>query len=236
MLPGVIVLVRRHRLGCAPGVGRLAKHPPGRAQKKMPATLPIVGTSLTYAEKLQYEGYVRRQETDGTIQHLAKRGTSIRQSSGKLVIAASSFATFCVGSGSTSCRPDGALMLIDLKTPEILDGGCIGGLAKKSSEAPNMANVVLLRVLPKATHLHVLKHTLAERSVRGKVVTASMVSSFPLKELHGRKATSPLAKPEQYHATSPHATLPRSGFMHWSQGAGRFRISALPRDVTGKPT
>jgi len=44
-----------------------------------------------------------------------------------------------------------------------------------------------------------------------------MVSSFPLKELHGRKATSPLAKPEQYYATSPHATLPRSGFVLWDK-------------------
>jgi transposase len=34
---------------------------------------------LTYAEKLQYEGYVRRQETNEAIQHLAKCGTSIRQ-------------------------------------------------------------------------------------------------------------------------------------------------------------
>ncbi|TYC79398.1 DUF3800 domain-containing protein, partial [Novosphingobium sp. BW1] len=47
----------------------------------------------------------------------------------------------------------------------------------------------------------------------------SMVSSFALKELHGRKATSPLAKPEQYYATSPQATLPRSGFVLWSRPA-----------------
>ena len=50
---------------------------------------------------------------------------------------------------------------------------------------------------------------------------ASMVSSFPLKELHGRKATSPLAKPEQYYATSPQAALPRSGFVLWSTAACR---------------
>jgi hypothetical protein len=43
------------------------------------------------------------------------------------------------------------------------------------------------------------------------------VGSFPLKELHGRKATSPLAKPEQYYATSPQATLPRSGFVRWAR-------------------
>src|ERR1700741_5587619 len=65
------------------------------------------------------------------------------------------------------CGPYGALMLIDLKAPEIFDGGCIGGLAEKRSEAPNVANVVLLRMLPKATHLHVLQHALTERSVRG---------------------------------------------------------------------
>ena len=34
---------------------------------------------LTYAEKLQYEGYVRRQGTNEAIQQLAKSGTSIRQ-------------------------------------------------------------------------------------------------------------------------------------------------------------
>ncbi|KAA9011220.1 MULTISPECIES: ISL3 family transposase [Sphingobium] len=34
---------------------------------------------LTYAEKLQYEGYLRRQETNEAIQELAKSGTSIRQ-------------------------------------------------------------------------------------------------------------------------------------------------------------
>lgn len=58
-------------------------------------------------------------------------------------------------------------MLVNLKPSEVLDCGCIGGLAEKSSEAPNMAGVVLLGVLPKATNLHVLQHTLAERSVRG---------------------------------------------------------------------
>ena len=34
---------------------------------------------LTYAERLQYEGYLRRQETNEAIQALAKKGTSIRQ-------------------------------------------------------------------------------------------------------------------------------------------------------------
>ncbi|WFU07385.1 ISL3 family transposase (plasmid) [Rhizobium sp. CB3171] len=34
---------------------------------------------LTYAEKLQYEGYLRRQETNEAIQELSKKGTSIRQ-------------------------------------------------------------------------------------------------------------------------------------------------------------
>jgi transposase len=34
---------------------------------------------LTYAEKLQYEGYLRRQETNEAIQKLAKSGTAIRQ-------------------------------------------------------------------------------------------------------------------------------------------------------------
>lgn len=52
------------------------------------------------------------------------------------------------------------------------------------------------------------------------VVIVTMVSSSPLKELHGRKATSPPAKPEQYYATAPQATLPRSGFVLWSPAAG----------------
>ncbi len=34
---------------------------------------------LTYAEKLQYEGYLRRQETNEAIWELKKKGTSIRQ-------------------------------------------------------------------------------------------------------------------------------------------------------------
>jgi len=34
---------------------------------------------LTYAERLQYEGYLRRQETNEAIKELAKKGTSIRQ-------------------------------------------------------------------------------------------------------------------------------------------------------------
>jgi transposase len=34
---------------------------------------------LTYAEKLQYEGYLRRQETNEAIRELSKKGTSIRQ-------------------------------------------------------------------------------------------------------------------------------------------------------------
>lgn len=34
---------------------------------------------LTYAEKLQYEGYLRRQETNEAIKELSKKGTSIRQ-------------------------------------------------------------------------------------------------------------------------------------------------------------
>lgn len=34
---------------------------------------------LTYAERLQYEGYLRRQETNEAIRELSKKGTSIRQ-------------------------------------------------------------------------------------------------------------------------------------------------------------
>ena len=34
---------------------------------------------LTYAERLQYEGYLRRQETNDAIRELSKKGTSIRQ-------------------------------------------------------------------------------------------------------------------------------------------------------------
>ncbi|MBJ3786981.1 ISL3 family transposase [Devosia sediminis] len=34
---------------------------------------------LTYAERLQYEGYLRRQETSEAIKELSKKGTSIRQ-------------------------------------------------------------------------------------------------------------------------------------------------------------
>ena len=34
---------------------------------------------LTYAERLQYEGYLRRQETNESIKELSKKGTSIRQ-------------------------------------------------------------------------------------------------------------------------------------------------------------
>ncbi|MBB4351573.1 transposase [Rhizobium cellulosilyticum] len=34
---------------------------------------------LTYAEKLQYEGYLRRQETNEAVRELSKKGTSIRQ-------------------------------------------------------------------------------------------------------------------------------------------------------------
>ncbi len=34
---------------------------------------------LTYAERLQHEGYLRRQATNEAIQTLAKKGTSIRQ-------------------------------------------------------------------------------------------------------------------------------------------------------------
>jgi hypothetical protein len=34
---------------------------------------------LTYAERLQYEGYLRRQETNEAIQELSKNGTPIRQ-------------------------------------------------------------------------------------------------------------------------------------------------------------
>lgn len=34
---------------------------------------------MTYAEKLQYEGYLRRQETNEAVRELSKKGTSIRQ-------------------------------------------------------------------------------------------------------------------------------------------------------------
>lgn len=47
------------------------------------------------------------------------------------------------------CRTDSTLMLIDLKPPEIFDRGRIGRLAQKGGKAPNMPDVVLLRVLPK---------------------------------------------------------------------------------------
>ena len=64
-------------------------------------------------------------------------------------------------------RTNGALMLIKLKAPEIFNGGGIGRLTKKGSEAPNVADVILLRVLPKPTHLHILQHPLTQRCVRG---------------------------------------------------------------------
>ena len=53
--------------------------------KSMRQIRQAVGTNvvdtklLTYAEKLQYEGYLRRQETNEAIQQLAKSGTSVRQ-------------------------------------------------------------------------------------------------------------------------------------------------------------
>ncbi|HEV7436785.1 MAG TPA: hypothetical protein VGO22_18245, partial [Pseudorhizobium sp.] len=52
--------------------------------------------------------------------------------------------------------------------------------------------------------------------VGAAVVIVSMVSSSPLKELHRRRATPPRRKPHKYNATSPQATLPRSGFVRWS--------------------
>lgn len=111
-------------------------------------------------------------------------------------------------------------MLINLKPSEVFDCGCIGGLAEKSSEAPNMAGVVLLRVLPKATHLHVLQHTLRSEVFGATVLTASMVSSFPFKEPHDRAATALRPNALKYYATSPQANLPQSGFVLWSRAAG----------------
>ncbi len=109
------------------------------------------------------------------------------------------------------CRPNGALMLIDLKTPEVFDCGGIGRLAEKSCKAPNVADVVLLRVRPKTADLHILQHPLAERGCRGSG-SDNIHGRFLFVEgtPRSRADTAPL-KASIYYATSPQATLPRSG-------------------------
>ena len=53
-------------------------------------------------------------------------------------------------------------MLIELESPEVFCAGRIGRAAQKRGEGSNVANVVLLRVRPKASKLHVLQHPLAQ--------------------------------------------------------------------------
>ena len=55
-------------------------------------------TLLTHAQRLQYEGHLRRQETNEAIWELKKKGTSSRQIVRQTGPAASWFARFCVAS------------------------------------------------------------------------------------------------------------------------------------------
>jgi hypothetical protein len=72
-------------------------------------------------------------------------------------------------------------MLIKLKAPKILDGGGIGRMAEKSSEAPNVAEVVLLRLLPKPRIFISCNIRWRSELFGAAVMTGSMASSFPLK-------------------------------------------------------
>jgi hypothetical protein len=60
-------------------------------------------------------------------------------------------------------------MLMQLEMPYVLDRRGARGTPKKSGEAPDMTNVVMLRMGSQTPHHHVLLHALAKRCDRGIV-------------------------------------------------------------------
>ena len=60
-------------------------------------------------------------------------------------------------------RSDALLMLIQLEAADIVRRRGVGRAAEERGEAPDVTNVVLLRVGAEATHEHVVQHALAKR-------------------------------------------------------------------------
>lgn len=60
-------------------------------------------------------------------------------------------------------RSHAVLMLIQLEAADIVRSRGVGGAAEERGEAPDVANVVLLRVRAQAPHEHVVLHALAKR-------------------------------------------------------------------------
>jgi hypothetical protein len=54
-------------------------------------------------------------------------------------------------------------MLVQLETPDVLGRRGIGRAPNERSKAPDMTNVVLLRMRSQTPHQHVLLHALAKR-------------------------------------------------------------------------
>jgi hypothetical protein len=83
---------------------------------------------LTYTERLQYEGYLRRQETREAIRELSKKGTSIRQIVRQTGHSRKLFRTPCVASASMSFG----------RGPVRWTTGCLGSMTvgRKGHETP----------------------------------------------------------------------------------------------------
>ena len=63
-------------------------------------------------------------------------------------------------------RADAVLMLVQLEAPDVLGRRGVGSAPKERGKAPDMTNVVLLRMRSQAPHQHVLLHALAKRRDR----------------------------------------------------------------------
>ncbi len=112
-------------------------------------------------------------------------------------------------------------MLHDLKAAKIVFRRRVGRAPKEGGQTLHMADIILLCMGTETPHHHVVLHPLTQRADRsgvdrdshGKFLFAEGTSNL-------RGNLAPL-KAYIYRITVPHATLPRSGFVHGSECAAK---------------
>lgn len=109
-----------------------------------------------------------------------------------------------------------------LEAPDLLGRPGVGRTPKERGEAPDMTNVVLLRMRFQASYQYVLLHALAKRRDRSIGRQGSHGKFLSLKGTPWSDRTLYLPRAENNHAYLTARTLPRSGFVHEAQSEVRL--------------
>src|SRR5262245_17168641 len=105
-------------------------------------------------------------------------------------------------------------MLLQLEASDILRRRGVGSAPKERGEAPDMTNVILLRMRPQAPHQHVVLHALPQRRDRSVGRQGSHGEFLSLKGTPWSDRSLYPLKANACRATSERGALPRSGFVH----------------------